>query len=227
MAVAFRSADGTDGGTATSISLNKPSGTVDNDAMLAVIYIELGSSDPPTGMTDPSGWNRLVAGIANSSFWLAVYSKKAASEGASWTWSWTTSAYCSGHVASFSGGDTTNPFHQAALGTATTGSTVTYPSVTTSVADTMIVGLVTAWSAGESAPATFSTAHDPGTYSGAIYYKAFAGPGAFGTYTGGVTSGAEGAIAATVAIKPPDAAAATSSPPIYIPTRSTRALLRR
>lgn len=205
MAVAFRSASGTDGGTANSLVLNKPSGVVNNDALLAMIYIETAAGDPPPGFSVPSGWFLIASGIANSSFWFGVYSKVASSEGASWTWSWTTAAYCSGHVAAFSGAWSVSPFHAASLGTATTGSTVTYPSVTTSVANCIIVGLVSAWSVGETAPSGFSTADDPGTYTGAIYYAAFVGPGAYGTYTGGVGAGPEGAIAATVAIRPPPA----------------------
>lgn len=212
MAIAFRAGSGTDGGTATSITLNKPTGTTDGDALVAVVYLEIGTSDPPTGMSDPSGWSRLASGIANSSFWMGVYGKVAASEGASWTWSWTSSGYCSGHVAAFSGTDSSNPFHQAAIGTATTGSTLTYPSVTTTVANTMIVALGCAWSVGEGTPTGFSVADDPGTYTGAIYYKAFATSGAFGTYTGAVGSGPEGALGATVALMEPASSTSRGRP---------------
>lgn len=225
MAVAFRAANGTDGGGgSTSIVLNKPTGTVDGDVMLAMLYIEDASGDPPTGLTAPSGWTKLQSAIANSSFWMAVYYKIAASEGSSYTWSWTPAAYTSGHIGSWSGCHATTPVDASAMGTATTGSTVTYPSVTTSVTDTHIVGLVSAWSVGETAPAGFSTADDPGTYTGAIYYIAWASSGAYGTYTGGVGAGPEGAIAATVALRPPAVATAKAPPPFH---RRFRASNRR
>ena len=67
-------------GEKTTITVSKPTGTVDDDLLITAIYYE-----DRTISTSPSGWILLQnSAFANSG--LAVYYKIASSEGASWDW---------------------------------------------------------------------------------------------------------------------------------------------
>lgn len=80
--------------TTTNTTLNKPTGTVDGDFLLAGLYIESG-----TTVTPPSGWTEMVGqdlGDGRSTY-TRIYYKTASSEGASWDWvhaSASTEAFC-------------------------------------------------------------------------------------------------------------------------------------
>jgi RHS repeat-associated protein len=107
--IAFRSAAsaGVDTGV-TSLTINKPSGTAQNDVMIASIAVRPSSAS----ITPPSGWTLVSredqnTGTTNS---LAVYRKVAgASEPADYTWTFSTSTGAAGGIQSFSGVDTSNP----------------------------------------------------------------------------------------------------------------------
>lgn len=139
--IGFRSAASAAGGTNSSLTITKPTGTVSGDVLVAAIAIR-----PETlTITPPSGWS-LVLSQANTNTQanaVAVYTKVAgASEPTSYTWSFSAgSTGSSGGIAAFTGVDSVTPVNVS--GGATTGVSasvsVNAPSVTTTVANTMLV----------------------------------------------------------------------------------------
>ena len=124
-------------GTLT-LTINKPTGTVQNHVMIASISVR---PNTPT-ITAPSGWT-LVRRINNTNSRassLAVYYKVAgASEGASYAWTFSTSTGSAGGIQTFSGVDTITPIDvESGQNTASSLNQAT-PNVTTTVARTMVV----------------------------------------------------------------------------------------
>lgn len=84
--------------SASTITVAKPTGTVDNDIMFAEIYCQGGQ---PT--TVPSGW--ILLGTKQISIgWLNVYFKVASSEGASYIWGTSGSTTWDGTINTYRGG---------------------------------------------------------------------------------------------------------------------------
>jgi outer membrane protein assembly factor BamB len=139
-AIAFRSAASKDqNGSAASITINRPTGTVKGDVMVAIIAVR-----PSTvAITAPGGWT-LVRRDDNpngESNTLAVYRRVAgSSEPASYTWSFSSNTGNAGGILSFSGVDNTSPVdvHGGAL-TTSASTSITAPSVTTTAAGAMVV----------------------------------------------------------------------------------------
>jgi len=137
MAYTYRASTSAGNNSGGALSINKPTGTADGDLLVAVWYLE---SDTNTFSSVPSGWS-LAGSIANTgAFKIWVYWKKAASEGASWSWTPSSSAWRAAVCAAYSGG--TNPAVDVA-GTGGQGDAQTYgnqsaPSVTT-VSDNALV----------------------------------------------------------------------------------------
>ncbi len=69
---------------AGSLSIVKPTGTIDGDVMVAFV-MSVGSA--PT--TVPSGWSQVQQNSNSTSFYLTTYVKVASSEGSSYTWALT------------------------------------------------------------------------------------------------------------------------------------------
>jgi Galactose oxidase-like, Early set domain/Viral BACON domain len=138
------SATANNGAGATTITVNKPAGTVSGDMMVAGIYVRgQGSS---AIVTPPAGWaliRRTNSGSpAGADGSLLSYHKVAGSaEPASYTWTFDISRRALGGIASYSGVNTSTPI-DAHGGRANAASTaVTAPSITTTVPDTLLVGL--------------------------------------------------------------------------------------
>jgi hypothetical protein len=135
--IAFRSADSA--GVATGdLTINKPTGTVQDDVMIASIGVR-----PETAtITAPSGW-ALVRRINNTTATqnsLAVYYKVAgASEPASYTWTIPSHTGAAGGIQTFSGVNTADPIDVEDGQTTAWGLVHATPSVVTTVADTMLV----------------------------------------------------------------------------------------
>ncbi len=135
----FRAAASAAAPSATlNLTINKPAGTVQNDTMVASISVR-----PDTAtITEPSGWTlvrRIDNANANANS-LAVYYKVAgASEPTSYTWTFSTSTGSAGGIQTFSGVDATTPIDVEAGQITANGLTHDTPSVTTTVANTMIV----------------------------------------------------------------------------------------
>ena len=104
----FRSITTTSIAGAPTMTITKPSGTVDNDLLFAAIWVDIGTRT----VTPPSGWtvvaNKLVnADTAQSR--IITYYKVAASEGASYGWGFSPSASANGHIMAINNIATTAP----------------------------------------------------------------------------------------------------------------------
>lgn len=133
--VGVRGSSSASAASANSLSVALPSGTTANDVMIAAIAVR-----PSTvTITPPSGWT-LVRRTDNTSSSLAVYSKLAGgSEPSSYIWDVTGSAGVAGGIQAFKGVDTANPIDvESGQATASSLSHAT-PSVSTSVANTVLV----------------------------------------------------------------------------------------
>ena len=156
---AFRAASFAGNATAATLDLPTPSGVAAGDVMVASVDVRGG----PT-ISAPAGWT-LVRRDTNLSGTTAILSQAAyykvatASEPASQTWTFSQARAASGGIQAYSGVDQANPI-DAHGGQANASSTqVTAPSITTSVANTRLVGLF-----GTSASAT-TTIAPPGGMS--------------------------------------------------------------
>jgi len=140
-AIAFRAASFVDqNGSALTLTINRPAGTLGGDLMVAGIAVRPSSAT----ITAPVGWTlqRRQNNTNPSDSSLAVYYRVAGtSEPASYTWTFSASAGSAGGISSFSGVNTTTPINiEASANTGTTSTTnFTAPSVTTTVANTMVV----------------------------------------------------------------------------------------
>jgi hypothetical protein len=154
MAIALRNVTNVDQGSggALSIVINKPSGTVDGDVLLAVIEY-----DGRDTVTAPGGWSLLHTangGAANQK--TSVYVKLASGEGASWTWSVASTQIWEGHVSSWTGVDNTTKT-EGDVGATGATSTATASTLTpTSSDDLSFVAFTTINSTALSLPASYS-----------------------------------------------------------------------
>jgi len=146
-AIAFRNSAQA-GTTTTTLTINVPTGTVQNDVMIASIAFRPLSGQFSSNITvsPPAGWTQLYYFTNTSNYnAMAVYYRVAgASEPPSYTWTFACNASCTfqaaaGGIVSFSGVDTTNPIDQnSGWETAATYTPLT-PAVTTTVANAMLV----------------------------------------------------------------------------------------
>lgn len=138
MAVAFRAiATNNPSGAAVNTNISKPTGTVDNDIMLACVYVET-----DVAVTAPAGWTLICDldhTVANFDMW--VYWKRASSEGT--TYSFThASAFEEGSIASYSGCTTAgDPQDATASQNQNTGTVETATGVTTASDGAAVVGI--------------------------------------------------------------------------------------
>lgn len=105
MSVTFKAAASVINGTAgTSVVVSKPTGAADGDFLLAFI------AQAGTGsVTPPAGWALVGSLAASTTVTLAVYSRRASGEPASWTWTLGGSVRNWGAVGAYLGVDPTSP----------------------------------------------------------------------------------------------------------------------
>ena len=116
------------------LTISKPAGTVDNDVMLALI----GSAS--TGVTPPAGWTEIETVSVHQPYFRA-YRKVASGEGASYAWTGADEQL--GAILTFRGVNTTTPVDIDGSGTFTAVNNPSAPSVTTTVANTVVVAVQT------------------------------------------------------------------------------------
>ena len=147
--ITFRAASSsaTATGGATSLTINKPTGVVDNDVMVAALEVSY-----DTAITAPAGWTLVRNDYQNdgagvNEFRLAIYYKTASSEGASYTWTFGVSQRASGGIVAYLGVNTLTPVDVEAVQANASSVSVTAPSITTTVGDTRLVfiGTVGYW----------------------------------------------------------------------------------
>ena len=133
---AILGAAGVDSG-ATSLTVNKPTGTAQNDVMIAAVSVRPNTA----GLTSPSGWTlvRTVENTGGAAHVLAIYRKVAgASEPTSYTWTLSNSTGAVGGIQSFSGVDTTSPIDVESGQATPNGLSHSTSSITTSSGATTI-----------------------------------------------------------------------------------------
>jgi hypothetical protein len=131
--IQFRSADSNISATA-SIVINKPSGVLDGDVMIASIGYGLGAS--PISVTPPASWTLVrhtQIGVTNM-YGNAVYSRVASSEPASYTWTFNKALNLAGGISAYWNVDTTTPIDVE------TGGQGTPASITTTQPGDLLVG---------------------------------------------------------------------------------------
>lgn len=188
----------------TSFVLNKPSGTVAGDLLVALV----GQGINGGVISAPMGWTAIYATQDNGrsihrGFWLLA----GGSEPSSYTFTSTIPRSWAGGILRISGADTSDPIDASDVTVnASAVSTHTCPAVTTTVADTLILrvfGISNTRTGGYSSTpsgATLAYAHadSPPT---ACYYKSQAAPGGSGT-ADYVTVSSVDSIVSTIAIAP-------------------------
>ncbi len=138
-AIAFGSVATTStvGSAGPTLVISKPSSTASGDFLIAGIQYQGGTGET---ITAPSGWTLIERTDNGTSFGLATYYKVAgASEGSSYTWTFSPDSRALGGIIRYTGVDTSSPVdvHAGATGTS---ATPTGPSVTTTQANDLVVG---------------------------------------------------------------------------------------
>lgn len=184
MSVAFRSSDILAFGSHTNSTFNKPAGTADDDILIAAISIR----NAPA-VTPPADWNTFSGTPFTmwDSYSTYMYWKRAASEGASWTWTHATQnsngilIACSGAIAT---GDPNDATPTSNLNAGAADKNVVALEITTATANAL--GIIV-WSnkvdtGGQTPPTGFTEHGDPNNTYG-VEDKIFSSAGATGNQT--------------------------------------------
>ncbi|MEO6452650.1 MAG: DUF2341 domain-containing protein [Ginsengibacter sp.] len=121
-----------------SLVITKPTGTVSGDVMIAAISVRPNTAT----ITPPSGWTliRRTNNAASTAHSHATYWKAAGgSEPANYTWSFSASTGSAGGISTFYNVNTTSPINVENGQTTASALTHASPSVTTTLANTIIV----------------------------------------------------------------------------------------
>lgn len=143
MAIAFRAASTIASGLSTSRSPAKPTGTVDDDIVIGELYIET-TQDPVTGLTttgftaEQDQYN--ATALAHHSI---IRYHRAAGDAGSYTWSWTSNLFNEISMFTYSGCIRAGSPINASSKNSGSGTTATLTGVTTTVANCMLLGIVT------------------------------------------------------------------------------------
>jgi uncharacterized protein YjdB len=137
--IAFRAAESASAGSGVlSLAISTPAGTAAGDVMVAAIAVRPSSAT----ITAPAGWSlvRRVDNASGNASSLAVYTRVATmSEPASHTWTFSASTGSAGGISTFGGVDTSTPIDVENGQTTASSLSHATPSVTTTVAGTMLV----------------------------------------------------------------------------------------
>jgi len=193
MAIAFRAAASSTNAGSTTIVVNKPTGTLSGDVLVALLYVDT------TGVvsTPPTGWvQRDTLANGTNSFRAYIYTLVCGgSEPSTYTWTLDTTQYNEGVILGFSGVDTTTPVDgHSIVDRGGTGSIVT-PTITTTAASDVLVALLIQWGGNAGASAqnsyTLPTNGQP------------SGGDSWAEYKLGATAGSNGGdTAALIALQP-------------------------
>lgn len=195
--ITFRSVAQSYSGTGgTTLTINKPSGTVEGDLMVAIVDI----NGNITFSAEPSGWTRKQLDTVSTLGTFAIYYKVAgASEGSSYSWTWTGTQRYGGAIATFSGSFAADP-QEGAFNFQEDNTSAIVTSITTTNDNAMVIYLSgydqAAGGTWSQATSTFTnaTANDA-SVNVYIGYKLFPTAGATGSadysVSGGASAGAD------------------------------------
>ena len=183
-AITFRAAETALSASANTVTVTKPTGTVDNDIMIAIAYV----NDATATITAPSGWTLAETNNSPMTAKASLYYKKASSEGASYQFDFSATTRVRATIATFTGQDTTTPVGDTtAKGNASGDGSTPADSVTSTVDNSVIVyGAImdaatdTSWLP----PTDYTEAIDTGGEASTTFaYATKASAGATGTIT--------------------------------------------
>jgi MSHA biogenesis protein MshQ len=179
-------------GNVNSILINYPAGLAAGDLMVAFLSQRGGSF--PIGST-AAGWTNALYKDNGSMVGVIVYYKFATAadvSAGSFTFSFTASNRSAGAIMAFRGVDTTSPINVSGSQSNASSASMTAPSITTTVSNTMLVGLYTSIVGG-------NTATPPGGMTEAFDSATGAGPNGVAIEGAYVSQAAVGATATQVA----------------------------
>lgn len=133
-------------GSTNTVTVTRPAGTAANDVMLAYIT-QRGNGFPlhQNMVSVPAGWTFVLSQDDGSSVGLVIYRKVAsAAEPSDYSWVLGASDRTAGAVIVFRGVDTVSPVHVGGAQANAASTTYTAPSLTTTVANTMLVAFYSA-----------------------------------------------------------------------------------
>lgn len=175
---------------ANTVVISVPGGTAEGNVMIA----HVSSRGNPT-ITAPGGWTLIgnqVSGTVRTT--SAYYRVAGATEPADYTWNLSAGERNAGSITTFQGVNTSNPINVFASQANAAATTVTAPSITTTVNDVMLIGLFS------SARSDNATADTPLTDIATAANNSGAGPNGNGIGAGTqtfATAGATGTRTAT------------------------------
>lgn len=226
MAIAFRAASSgnqTNGCANFNITMTKPTGTVDNDVLVALVNVRQSCCGAPTSITTPSGWQLEDSEVTYTTRTKAeLYSKKAASEGASWTVAVDPNAsvcnvFSYWLVVAYSGCDTTTWIDATTTaGTNASSTNLTAPDIVTVTANAMVLNLYSYLGTGTVTDAGGTTQRvNVQNANGSVYCaeQLFASAGATGTRVATIV-GAKVSRGFSVAMRPAAAGGSIIANPI-------------
>lgn len=126
MAYAFRNASTNGGATGGALTVTAPTGLTDGDLIVVVGYLE---TDTNSWASVGSGFTSAGTFVNTGAFLMQVWWKIAASEGASWTWTPTSSAWRTVVAVAYSGATGSGSTRVDQFGTASQGDSITSSTV--------------------------------------------------------------------------------------------------
>lgn len=197
----------------TSLSVTKPTGTVDNDVLIATVAYAGGTLTPPAGWT--SVLSQAATGVT-----LAVYRKIAASEGSSYTWSLNSADGLAVSLSTYYNVNTTTPVNASNSQANASSTSMTAPTVTPgTTADMLIFAGAVAGNIRATAPGGMTEDADVGNTGVGVYMadQLLASSSATGSKTATLASATANA-AALVVLNPSSSSAVNTSFSVAKPT---------
>ena len=190
--IAFRSGAKSAWATQASVTVTRPTGTVDGDLLYAYISAE----NVPT-ISTPSGWQADASFVNGAVFRCAVFTKVANGEGAGgWTWTLGASTWSGGIVLAASGGATTSWVDAVGAGSTGSASLMTAASISpTESTDLLVYGATDFATSAHTAPTGMSSDTNLSNGESVVYYQVLSSSGATGTREPGTNAtGTWGAV---------------------------------
>ncbi len=146
-------------GPLPSLTITKPAGTVANDVLIASVGVAWRAAVAPV-VTPPTGWTlvrRMDNAAATANSLLVYYKAAGAAEPANYSWTFTETSFATGGILGFYNVSPSAPIHIENGQNTASGTAHATPSVTTTVANTMLVTSHTVASSGTWTPPTGMT----------------------------------------------------------------------
>jgi len=215
MAVAYRSGAQTNFSSSTTLTLTEPAGAAENDILIAAVYHEAGAG---VTITPTASWNLIhrIDQASGGPITCSVYWFRRAGTAPSYVFTMSSSTIVAGGVVAYSGAITTgDPQDVTASTNSSTGSvTITCNTITTSTANSMIIGVASSFDFVAMSSASFANERlDADADKATVFYDdgLLVTPGATGNKTITRSSGTTAWTGSLIALKPPAVGGSTPS----------------